>query len=295
MALKIYPINNGNITMDSSGLVLFRNPGQSTIIPTLGFLITGGEEPILVDTGSRNSEQYERFGMLHERTREMTIEHHLAQHGLKIKDIRHIIHTHVHIDHSGQDYLFPMSTTVMLSRRELEFAASGLMGPGMYTATETKHLIDRLHTRGALRLFDVDGTFEEEIIPGVAVRLSGGHTPGSISVLVETDEGLVNIAGDIAYHLGDQLISPLLDQAAHEPTITGNHAMSTLDEKRAIKRALSGTRFLLISHDAPALVSGGKIIGRFDGAIDNPKADVTTAASYELLSRPQLADDIVAA
>jgi glyoxylase-like metal-dependent hydrolase (beta-lactamase superfamily II) len=140
----------------------------------------------------------------------------------------------------------------------------------MYTATETKHLIDRLHTRGALRLFDVDGTFEEEIIPGVAVRLSGGHTPGSISILVETDEGLANIAGDIAYHLGDQLINPILDQAAHEPTITGNHAMSTLQEKMAIKRALSGTRFLLISHDAPALISGGKVVGRFDGAIDNP-------------------------
>lgn len=295
MALKIHPINNGNITMDSSGLVLFRNPGQPTTIPTLGFLITGGEEPILVDTGSRNSEQYERFGMLHERTREMTLEHHLAQHGLKMKDIRHIVHTHVHIDHSGQDYLFPMSSTVMLSRRELEFAASGLMGPGMYTATETKHLIDRLHTRGALRLFDVDGTFEEEIIPGVAVRLSGGHTPGSISILVETDEGIANIAGDIAYHLGDQLVSPLLDQAAHEPTITGNHAMSTLDEKKAIKRALSDTRFLLISHDAPALVSGGKIVGRFDGAIDNPNADVTTAASYDLLPRPQLADEIIAA
>ncbi|OED00919.1 N-acyl homoserine lactonase family protein [Rhizobium sp. YK2] len=295
MPLKIHPINYGNITMDSSGLVLFRNPGVLTTIPTLGFLITGGEEPLLVDTGSRNSEQYAAFGMVHERTKQMTIEHHLAQHGLNMKDIRHVIHTHVHIDHSGQDYLFPMSTTVMMSRRELEFAASGLMGPGMYTAIETKHLIDRLHTRGALRLFDVDGTFEEEIIPGVAVRLSGGHTPGSISILVETDEGLANIAGDIAYHLGDQLITPILDQAAHEPTITGNHAMSTLQEKKAIKRALSGTRFLFISHDSPALISAGKVVGRFDGAIDNPKADVTTAANYDLLAHPQLADEIEAA
>jgi len=199
----------------------------------------------------------------------------------------------------------PRIPEICAPRRELKFPtghhhggghrASGLMGPGMYTATETKHLIDRLHTRGALRLFDVDGTFEEEIIPGVAVRLSGGHTPGSISILVETDEGLANIAGDIAYHLGDQLINPILDQAAHEPTIPGNHAMSTLQEKMAIKRALSGTRFLLISHDAPALISGGKVVGRFDGAIDNPKADVTTAASYDLLARPQLADEIEAA
>lgn len=291
MGLKVYPINFGNMTLDSSGLVLFRNPGIRTTIPTLGFLILGGEEPILVDTGSRNAEQYEIFGIGAEQTEDMSIESHLARHGLRMNDIRHVIHTHAHIDHSGQDYLFPMSTTISMSRRELEFAASGLMGPGMYTAVETKHLIDRLHTRGALRLFDVDGTFEEEIIPGVAVRLTGGHTPGSISVLVETDEGLVNIAGDVAYHIADQLIDPILDQAAHEPTITANRAMSTLDEKKAIKRALSGTRFLLISHDSPALVRGGKIIGRYHDAIDNPKADVAAAANYELL---QKADDIAA-
>lgn len=287
MTLKIYPINLGNMTLDSSGLVLFRNPGVETTIPTLGFLILDGEEPLLVDTGSRNAEQYEAFGMGAEQTEEMSIQSHLAKHGLRMKDIRHVIHTHAHIDHAGQDYLFPMSTTVAMSRRELEFAASGLMGPGMYTAVETKHLIDRLHTRGALRLFDVDGTFEEEIIPGVAVRLTGGHTPGSISILVETDQGLANIAGDVAYHIADQLIDPILDQAAHEPTITANRAMSTLDEKKAIKRALSGTRFLMISHDAPSLVSGGKIIGRHHNAISNPNADVTDAATYQLLGSPE--------
>lgn len=284
MGIKVYPINFGNMTLDASGLVLFRTPGIRTTIPTLGFLILGGEEPILVDTGSRNAEQYEVFGIGAEQTEAMSIENHLKRHGLRMTDIRHIIHTHAHIDHCGQDFLFPMSTTVSMARRELEFAASGLMGPGMYTSIDTKHLIDRLHTPGALRLFDVDGTYEEEVIPGVAVRLSGGHTPGSISVLVETDHGLVNIAGDVAYHLGDQLIDPILDHVANEPTITANRAMSTVDEKKAIKRALSGTRFLLISHDHPALVRGGKIIGRYNNAIDNPSADISVAENYDLLA-----------
>ncbi|ERI25012.1 N-acyl homoserine lactonase family protein [Burkholderia cenocepacia] len=284
MALKIHPINFGNMSLDSSGLVLFREPGKQVTIPVLGFLITGGTHPVLVDTGSRNVEQYAAFGLPYEVTPEMTIEHHLAQHGLKMSDIRHIVHTHAHIDHVGMTDRFPMTTTVGISRRELEFAASGIMGPLMYTAADTKHLIDRLHTRGAIRLFDVDGTFEEEVIPGVAIRLSGAHTPGSLSVLVETDEGIANISGDIAYNLKDQLIDPILDQAAHEPTITANRAMSTLDEKRAIKRALATSRFLLPSHDAPALVSGGKIVGVMENAISNPQADVTKAANYTLLT-----------
>jgi len=283
MALKIHPINLGNMQLDSSGLVMFRNPGEQVTIPVLGFLITGGEEPILVDTGSRSVEQYAAFGLPYEVTPEMTLEYHLAQHGLRMKDIRHILHTHAHIDHVGMTDRFPMATTVGISRRELEFAASGIMGPLMYTAADTKHLIDRLHTRGAIRLFDVDGTFEEEVIPGVAVRLSGGHTPGSLSILVETDEGMANICGDIAYNLQDQLIDPILDQAAHEPTITANRAMSTLEEKKAIKRALSDSKFLLPSHDVPALIRNGQVVGLMHDAISNPKADVTKAANYSLL------------
>jgi glyoxylase-like metal-dependent hydrolase (beta-lactamase superfamily II) len=291
MALQIHPINLGNLTMDASGLVLFRTPGVPVTIPFLAFLITGGQEPILVDTGPSDAAQFAAFGMDCVQTPEMTIDHHLAQHGLRRGDIRLVLHTHAHIDHVGGDALFPMSTTVALSRRELEFAASGIMGPGMYTAADTKHLIDRLHTRGALRLFDVDGTFEEEVIPGVAVRLSGGHTPGSLSVLVESAEGMVNIAGDIAYNIQDQMVEPLLDQAAHEPTITGNRAMTTLQEKTAIKRALSGTRFLLIGHDDPVLVQGGRVVGRYEGAISNPAAEVTRAANYA----PILSGSLIAA
>jgi glyoxylase-like metal-dependent hydrolase (beta-lactamase superfamily II) len=283
MSLKIHPINLGNMQLDSSGLVMFRNPGEQVTIPVLGFLITGGEEPILVDTGSRSVEQYAAFGLPYEVTPEMTLEYHLSQHGLRMKDIRHILHTHAHIDHVGMTDRFSMTTTVGISRRELEFAASGIMGPLMYTAADTKHLIDRLHTRGAIRLFDVDGTFEEEVIPGVAVRLSGGHTPGSLSILVETDEGMANICGDIAYNLQDQLIDPILDQAAHEPTITANRAMSTLEEKKAIKRALADSKFLLPSHDVPALVRNGQVVGLMHDAISNPKADVTKAANYSLL------------
>lgn len=280
MSLKIFPINFGNMEFESSGLVMFRSPGTKVIIPIMGFLITGGAEPILVDSGPRSVESVAALGYPFEVTEENSIDYHLAQHGLKRSDIRHIVHTHAHLDHAGGSFNFPMTTQVSLTRQEMQFMASGIMGPGMYTADDTKHFVDRLHTRGALRLFDVDGTFEEEIIPGVAVRLSGGHTPGSVSVLVETDEGIANICGDIAYNLQDQIIDPLLDLAAHEPTITGNRAMTTLEEKRAIKRALASSRFILPSHDVPALVEGGKIVGLAHDAISNPNVDVTKASSY---------------
>ena len=280
MALKIYPLRLGNLTMDKSGLVLFREPGQKTTIPFLSFLIVGGEAPILVDTGPRDITMFDAFGMSGVQTPEMTIAYHLAQHGLTIADIRYVVHTHAHLDHVGGTDIFPMTTTVAISRREMEFAASGIMGSGMYTAADTKHLIDRLHTRNALRLFDVDGTFDEEVIPGVAVRRTGAHTDGSISVLVETDEGIANICGDIVYDVADQLITPYLDHNYLEPTITANRSTTILAEKTAIKRALAGCRFLLPGHDTPVLISGQRVVGRLDNAISNPLIDVTRSSAY---------------
>jgi hypothetical protein len=64
-------------------------------------------------------------------------------------DVRFVLHTHLHIDHAGKDDLFPMGTTVLLHRRELEYSVSGLMHP-QYPAPDIKHLVDRLHTRNAL-------------------------------------------------------------------------------------------------------------------------------------------------
>lgn len=280
MALNIHALTFGHLTMDASGLVLFRNPGTKVTIPFVGYLITGGEAPVLVDTGSSASIDWAAFGMDYRSDPEMAMTAQLARFGLRPSDIRHVLHTHAHLDHAGQDDLFPMATTVGITRAELEFAASGIMGPGMYTAADTKHLIDRLHTPGALRLFDVDGTFEEEVIPGVAVRLSGGHTPGSLSVLVETDEGLANIAGDIAYHIGDQLVTPILDLQAHEPTISGNRAMRSIEEKRAIKKALSDSRFLIVGHDEPALIEGGNVVARHPAAFAPISSGLINTADY---------------
>lgn len=281
MSVTIHALTLGRLTMDSSGLVLFRRPGARETIPFLGYLILGAGEPILVDTGASDAVDWGGWGMEFEKSPEMKLEAQLARFGVRPADVRTIVHTHAHLDHVGQDELFPMTTTVAMARAELEFMVSGVMGPGMYAARDTHHLVDRLHTVGALRLFDVDGTFEEEIAPGVSARLSGGHTPGSISVLVETDEGIANIAGDIVYHVNDQIAAPLNDEIAHEPTISGNRAMRSLEEKRAVKKALATSRFLVVGHDLPALVEGGRVVGRHRAAFDDAAASLVSAAEYD--------------
>jgi len=51
MGLEVHVLDLGDIELDTSFLVLAHDPGRAQQVPTFGFLITGGETPIVVDTG----------------------------------------------------------------------------------------------------------------------------------------------------------------------------------------------------------------------------------------------------
>ena len=155
MPLEIKILDYGDIELESSFLVLGRDCGRTRRVLTLGFLIVGGPYPVVVDTGYRSNQIMETLGMRGLQFHENMIENQLARHGVRMGDVRFVCHTHLHIDHAGKDDLFPMNTTVVLNRRELEYSVSGLMHP-QYPAPDIKHLIDRLHTKSALRFLDLE-------------------------------------------------------------------------------------------------------------------------------------------
>jgi glyoxylase-like metal-dependent hydrolase (beta-lactamase superfamily II) len=262
MGLEVKVLDLGDIELDTSFLVLALEPGQAQQVPTLGFLITGGEAPIVVDTGFSDPSIMGNLGMTGWWRGEQGMEKQLARHGLEMKDVRYVLHTHLHIDHAGYDDQFPMDgTTVVINRRELEYSVSGLMGE-QYPAPYIKHLVDRLHHRGALRLLDLEVVDYEEIIPGVRCVAAGGHTEGSMNILVDTDEGVACICGDVIYDIAHQLVDPHLQVMELDPAVTGNHGGSKRGEKAAIRKALSGARFVLPAHDRPGVVEHGRIVGR---------------------------------
>jgi glyoxylase-like metal-dependent hydrolase (beta-lactamase superfamily II) len=213
------------------------------------------------------------------------LEHQLGRFGLELGDIRYVLHTHTHIDHAGQDARFPLTTTVVMNRRELEFSASGLMG-GQYPPEYVKHHIDRLHTPGALCLLDLELSGPEEIVPGVVCELAGGHTEGSVNILVETAEGVACICGDVLYDIQNQVVEPWHQVLAFEPQVTGNHALTKRQEKAAIKKALGSGTFVLPLHDYPARVDNGRVLSRLHESVPGPETPL--AASEELTAAPAL-------
>jgi N-acyl homoserine lactone hydrolase len=132
---------------------------------------------ILVDTGMIDS------------TPELDADWHPTIYPERIpRDVALVVNTHLHFDHCGGNRLFP-GLPIYVQRIEREAARQ----PD-YTIPEW------VEFEGA-RYVALDG--EAEIAPGVRVLPTPGHTPGHQSVLVETEDGLVVVAGDVAYRWED--------------------------------------------------------------------------------------------
>lgn len=275
MGYEIKLLDLLDVELESSFLVLARNMGITTRAKTWGYLILGGDDPILVDTGARDAEIMQRLGMTGIVEEGMGLESQLALHGLSIRDVRWILHTHHHIDHAGGDERFPHAT-VITNRRELEYSASGIMG-AQYPPEYVKHHVDLLHTPGALRLLDLELTGPVEVFPGIVCEAAGAHTEGSMNIRVETDQGTACLCGDIMYDVHNQVVEPYHEVLADEPRATGNHGLSKREEKAAIKRVLASSSFVLTGHDYPARVEHGRVVARLGVEVPGPE---TRAADW---------------
>ncbi len=144
------------------------------------FLIVHPDGPILVDTGVGGGSRFIDRAYAPVRG---DLEAVLAGHGVRVAAIRTVVHTHLHFDHIGRNREFP-EATIYAQRTEIEAAA------------EAGYTVDAWLGLDSLTYRALDG--EAEIARGVTVIPTPGHTAGHQSVLVETGEGLVAIAGQAA-------------------------------------------------------------------------------------------------
>ena len=100
------------------------------------------------------------------------------------RDVALVINTHLHFDHCGGNRLFA-GTPTHVQRIERQDAR----GPD-YTIHEWAEFDGATYV-------EHDGA--AEIVPGVRVVPTPGHTRGHQSVLVETDDGIVVIGGDVGH------------------------------------------------------------------------------------------------
>lgn len=108
------------------------------------------------------------------------IEDALADHGIAMADVTALGNCHLHVDHGGQNFRFP-GRPIFAQRREW-----AMVHEPDYTVAEW---VDAPGLSYEL----LDG--EAEVAPGLRLVPSPGHAPGHQSLVVETPEGTVLVAG----------------------------------------------------------------------------------------------------
>ena len=112
-----------------------------------------------------------------------TFQKRLAEFRLKPEDINLVVNTHCHYDHIEANYLFK-GKPLIVHEKEFEFCRN-LYWPEFAEAF-----------MGIMEIEVISGS--KELTENIRIIETIGHTPGSISVLAETENGLVASIGDAA-------------------------------------------------------------------------------------------------
>ena len=149
--------------------------------PVHGFVVTHPGGAVLVDTGVGGPQD-----VLDDwRVVNRTVADALADLDMSPADIGLVINTHLHFDHCGQNAVFKHAS-FYVQRAELQRAR-----------IESPKLTDWFDFMNA-RFELLDG--DAEVLPGLRVIATPGHTVGHQSVLVDSADGLSDaLVGDAAY------------------------------------------------------------------------------------------------
>jgi N-acyl homoserine lactone hydrolase len=148
--------------------------------PVHGFVVTHPGGAVLVDTGCGGPDEWLNDWRVVNRS----VADALAGLDMTPSDIGLVINTHLHFDHCGQNAVFPHAACAV-QRTELDRAKR-----------ESRELYDWFGFMDA-RWELLDG--DSEILPGLSVITTPGHTVGHQCVVVSSADGQDLLIGDAAY------------------------------------------------------------------------------------------------
>lgn len=165
----------------------FHGPEHHWRIHNNCYLVRTGERTVLVDTGVGPG-PYPRYQNMHG-----TLMQSFAAAGIAVEDVDTVFLTHAHPDHVAWNVdaegapTFPRARYV-LHRRDWEHYEGRDPVPRYM-----QRFVEPVEARGVLDLLD----HEADLAPGVRAIETPGHTPGHMSLLVESQGERVVVTGDV--------------------------------------------------------------------------------------------------
>jgi glyoxylase-like metal-dependent hydrolase (beta-lactamase superfamily II) len=214
-------------------------------------LVEHPDELVLVDTGVGDKESEKFTGIYGIENAPIggagptQLESALAEAGFSPADVTLVINSHLHFDHAGGNTRRGEDGTPVLSFPNARYVARrGEWDWAHHTNERTAasyfaHNYDPVHAAGRLELVDTDC----EVLPGISVRRTPGHTPHHQGILVESGAERLFFLADLA------------PTAAHVPLpwIMGYDVepLVTLESKRRVwAEAASEGWTVMFEHDA---------------------------------------------
>lgn len=163
----------------------------------------------------------------------------LAERGIDRQEIRTVVLSHLHFDHMANVECFPKAEVVL---HESEFA----------------YVQDHMNDDPALSRFQVEGLLrspqltlvsgELEVLAGVRMICTPGHTGGHVSLVMTTDGKCVVLAQDAIKHRGEI------------ETGTPAGAFNEETARASIRRIVGMAEIIVPGHDGPLIMDNGSIL-----------------------------------
>jgi len=212
---KIYLLDHGKISADLAWFLPtfmteeeMKNPKPRSWIDVsvMSAVIEHKDGIILFDTGisEKVKEKWPQIALsvfpVTKFSDENRMENQLRQIGLKPEDIHFIVFSHLHLDHTGNLDLFRSAKpAVIVHEKELKYSLLNV-----WLNKPVPYLLKDLEILREMNVVPMSTDYLE-LLPGVELYLFGGHTPGSITLKVRTQNDNNYIFTGDFIHLPDEL------------------------------------------------------------------------------------------
>lgn len=117
--------------------------------------------------------------------------------GMDADSVQHVIITHLHYDHAGNLPQFP-AARFHLQTPDMHYACGPHMGDSFNSHPyECEDIVDMVRLNFAGRVDFHEGVVD--LLPGIQLVPTGGHTPGMQFVRVHTQRGWIALASDTTH------------------------------------------------------------------------------------------------